>query len=697
MKNIFFAKTTMKHMFAGFFVALAISITAAIWTKNETEKQIDHSAIDRMSTIVTQRAKLLEEKAKQQNGTISMLARFLENDSKKTTPFLLSNQKLDNFFGSDMISILKQNGLSNIFIIDTNGNIIKSLQNSPDRNSCIFNNNENRELQELFKNSISSPESVRSNFFYSHENKTWLGLVAHRFVSTGGKSGVVAGTIDPKIFYEITTNPISLGKSGEVVAFVKNSESTIIYMTPSRFGSIQAYQTKPSPQNSPSSKALRKEFGAGVVSDTSNKELVSAWQFVPILGWGIVASIEQDELLSEWRQSSLIMDAIFSLSAIIIILLLFVLYHKIATPIKKLTKGANSLAHGQYNTKIELQSSDEFGILAVTFNKMATRIKNDHDRLLGKKTTLEEQTREIERLNRILKIQVDQKSTQISRYLEVIDSSVITSSTDTNGIITSVSSAFCRISGYSSEELIGKKHGVLRHPDIPSAVYEDMWQTITAGKTWRGELKNLAKDGSTYWVKTTISLDMENNTIIGYTSVEEDITDKKHIEELSITDPLTGLFNRRHFNTIIPEELNRARRDSKTVGLLVIDIDHFKQYNDTFGHQAGDDVIQKVALVLNESSKRAGEYAFRLGGEEFAIFFSIPDKNQAMQFAQNIRESVSNQAIEHPKNGTAKVITVSIGLALCDGSSNSTMESLYKKADINLYKAKANGRNTVVD
>lgn len=144
--------------------------------------------------------------------------------------------------------------------------------------------------------------------------------------------------------------------------------------------------------------------------------------------------------------------------------------------------------------------------------------------------------------------QLRKQQIEIENYIKVVDDNVITSKADLHGIITYASAAFCRTSGYEKDELIGQKHSIIRHPDMPSKVFDDMWYTITKGKTWQGEVKNLKKDGTAYWVATSISADRdERNKIVGYTAIRQDITDKKQVELLSITDELTGLKNRRYY------------------------------------------------------------------------------------------------------------------------------------------------------
>jgi len=136
--------------------------------------------------------------------------------------------------------------------------------------------------------------------------------------------------------------------------------------------------------------------------------------------------------------------------------------------------------------------------------------------------------------NRKLKFLVDDKTKELSLLLDTFDEHVIASKTDKKGIITDVSRAFCDISGFSAEELIGKPHNIIRHPDTPKEIFEDMWQTIKAGKIWRGEIKNLKKDGGFYWATHIVFPEYDKNgKIKGYGSIRHDITAQKKVEELT--------------------------------------------------------------------------------------------------------------------------------------------------------------------
>ena len=283
---------------------------------------------------------------------------------------------------------------------------------------------------------------------------------------------------------------------------------------------------------------------------------------------------------------------------------------------------------------------------------------------------------------------------KLQDYIQIVNQNVIISTTNKEGMIIDVSEAFCKVSGYSKDELIGKTHSLVRHPETSNDFYKDMWNQLLSGKEWRGEIKNKSKDGKVYWVYAIITPILINNEIQGFTAIRNNITDKKYIEQLSITDELTKLYNRRFFNNKIEEEINRGKRENKTLCLLILDIDYFKQYNDTYGHQKGDFVLESVAKVLANKTNRASDFAFRIGGEEFAIITSL-EKDKTIEFAQLIKEDIENLKIEHKASEISKYVTISIGAVSKMAIEIKDSDELFKEADDNLYEAKKLGRNCI--
>jgi diguanylate cyclase (GGDEF)-like protein/PAS domain S-box-containing protein len=286
---------------------------------------------------------------------------------------------------------------------------------------------------------------------------------------------------------------------------------------------------------------------------------------------------------------------------------------------------------------------------------------------------------------------------KLQSNMELIDQNVITSSTDLDGTITEVSEAFCKISGYSKAELLGSTHKVVRHEDMPDDFFMQMWEALTKNEIYKCELKNARKDESFYWLSATIypRYDAKHNKV-GYTAIYEDITDKKYIEKLSITDGLTGIFNRRHFNEMFPKILASAKRHNELVSLMIMDIDFFKQFNDTYGHQMGDKALTLVAQTVYKTLQRGDDYCFRLGGEEFGVLFRPKTAADAVVLAEKIKKEISALMIEHETSSVMPFLSVSIGLATKKASEIESEDKFYKEADDLLYKAKANGRNCVV-
>ncbi len=169
----------------------------------------------------------------------------------------------------------------------------------------------------------------------------------------------------------------------------------------------------------------------------------------------------------------------------------------------------------------------------------------------------------------------------------------------------------------------------------------------------------------------------------------------QELERLSFLDGLTGISNRRYFDIIIDKEWRRARRDKFPVAIAMIDIDYFKFYNDTYGHQAGDDCLKQVACALTEALFRPGDLIARYGGEEFVAVMPNIGLKGAMEVAERMQQNIRQQALPHKKSDVSDNITVSIGLACMVPDQTSETAQLIERADTYLYSAKNQGRNRI--
>jgi len=275
----------------------------------------------------------------------------------------------------------------------------------------------------------------------------------------------------------------------------------------------------------------------------------------------------------------------------------------------------------------------------------------------------------------------------IKEQQNMVNKYVLILTTDLTGIITDVNEAYCKAVGFTPNDMIGSSHIIMKHPDMKKEVFKQMWIDIELNKIWNGEIQNLTKNGDTIWFFVNIEPIFKDNKKIGYRSISENITNKKKIEKLSITDQLTQLYNRHKLEDSFVIEIERAKRYKHSLSMIILDIDYFKSVNDEYGHDIGDTTLKSVASLL-KNSIRLTDIVGRWGGEEFIIIVPETNLEQAMQLAEKIRLEIQSYSFEEIGHKTAS-FGVSTYMFL------DTKEQLIKRADEALYKAKENGRNRV--
>ena len=270
----------------------------------------------------------------------------------------------------------------------------------------------------------------------------------------------------------------------------------------------------------------------------------------------------------------------------------------------------------------------------------------------------------------------------INRYVPI-------SHTDLEGNITYVNDAFCSLTGYEKEELIGRNHNILRHPDTKISLYENLWEKIENNESWSGILRNIIKDESVIWTQVKIEpIFNPCNKKLGYISSREDISDKKELEYMSDHDLLTKAKNRRSFEREIEKHIKKAHRfedKESDFGLVMFDIDLFKSVNDTYGHHAGDMVLTNLSEAIHLNIRDSDIFA-RWGGEEFIILSPHSNIDNLVEFVKKLQS-----AIKRTNFLPIPEITVSFGITVFN--KNDTTDTIGKRVDDALYKAKNNGRN----
>ncbi len=266
--------------------------------------------------------------------------------------------------------------------------------------------------------------------------------------------------------------------------------------------------------------------------------------------------------------------------------------------------------------------------------------------------------------------------------------------TDANGLIVAVNPGFERITGYTEAEVLGKNPSIISSGRQDKAFYQAMWHALNTTGHWQGEIWNKRKNGEIYpaWI-TINAIRNEDGTIERYVELCSDFTKKKQAEELIFQqanfDPLTGLPNRHMFLERLEQDISTARHLGLPMALMILDLDHFKDVNDTLGHDMGDVMLKDTAERL-KSCVREYDSVSRLGGDEFTVILSaIEDIGRVERVAQNILHRLSEPYLL----GKERVhITTSLGVTLFpDDATNA--DDLLKNADQAMYAAKKEGRN----
>lgn len=303
--------------------------------------------------------------------------------------------------------------------------------------------------------------------------------------------------------------------------------------------------------------------------------------------------------------------------------------------------------------------------------------------ILNRETELLEVTGDLEH-------EVGEKKIELKNLSKLLDDHVISSKVNTKGDITHISQAFMDISGYSKEELLNHKYKKIRHPDMSKNVLREMWEVLKKGKIWRGEILNQKKDGSSFWVDDIVSTKYNSDgDIIGYNILSHDITFRKEATYLATHDHLTKLPNRAYFEDFLSHAINLAKRNKSILAVLFIDFDDFKNINDTFDHQTGDNMLILFSERL-KSALRESDTVARIGGDEFTVLLeNLTNQTDLLDSVNRIFE-VLKEPIEIDSHSFHISISVGISVFPDDGD---TMFDLMKHADHAMYHVKRTGKN----
>jgi diguanylate cyclase (GGDEF)-like protein/PAS domain S-box-containing protein len=274
-----------------------------------------------------------------------------------------------------------------------------------------------------------------------------------------------------------------------------------------------------------------------------------------------------------------------------------------------------------------------------------------------------------------------------------------------------VNPAFERMTGYSSEEITNVNCRYLQNNDREQPELRIVKNAIKAGQYCLVIVRNYRKDGTMFWNELSISPIYDANGVVtNFIGIQKDVTARVliqqqlrdenqslaeirvNLEQLAIKDGLTGIYNRRFFDMQLEIQWGIARRNNEPLTLIMIDVDHFKQFNDIYGHNAGDNALKRIADSLNKSFLRSSDFVARYGGEEFVVLSVGMTQAQAALFTATLCQRVRDLGIPHSASSTG-YITVSIGFSVHAFVTHDHSSVLLGRADKSLYAAKQRGRD----
>lgn len=245
------------------------------------------------------------------------------------------------------------------------------------------------------------------------------------------------------------------------------------------------------------------------------------------------------------------------------------------------------------------------------------------------------------------------------------------------------------------------------HPDDRQRVVDFCVSQSKSGVDHEADYRALTSDGDYVWIRDVVHVmrdaSGEVEALVGFMfdiserkKTEEKLAKlQKELEELSFKDGLTGVANRRMFDSVMQVEWSNARRHSQPLSIIMFDIDYFKQYNDLHGHLQGDECLKKVARLLAGGASRSRDFFARYGGEEFVMVLPETDAEAAAVVAERCRKLVFKEQIEHGASPVGQLLTVSMGTATVTPSADDRLEDFVESADRQLYRAKQGGRDQV--
>lgn len=428
------------------------------------------------------------------------------------------------------------------------------------------------------------------------------------------------------------------------------------------------------------------------------KEKLAVFNSIPELHWIVVSG----SYLDNFMQPVTILRMIIVFS-ILLLLSLSIIQHGllkmfIVNPIAKFSSSIKDIIKNKNLKKIEINSSDEIGELSEEFNILINQIINYEDNL---KNLVETRTEDLLKANEELR-KLNYISIKNEEFLKILFEAIpypIFFKNDEFKYI-KFNSAFINILNMDKNDIYGKTAFEIFPKEIAEIYNKKDVELFESARSQSYETKMIIPDRTTKTVIFNKAVCIVDGKKVGIVGVLQDITEIKEFEEKlkedSIKDYITSLYNRRGIEHFGNKLIRNSIRNNNGFAVLMIDIDYFKQYNDLYGHQKGDECLSNVAKEIKKSCYRTLDLVGRYGGEEFIVILTEVTKEGALDVARRINSNIKKLNIEHEGNKNQKIITVSIGMHFEIPNINTSLENYIYDADSNLYKAKEKGRDSIV-
>ena len=506
--------------------------------------------------------------------------------------------------------------------------------------------------------------------------------------------GVIAASLNLTSFLEAPGT--AGGPAGQMVQVINLQDGAVL----AQAGQAQAVQlqaggAQPLPPGRAADpwvlEALRAQPGGGVahVRDAGRVDRIVGYAPLPGTQNAIMVAValQRDTVLAAANARLLLDLSGALLTALLAVLATWAVAHRtLVMPLHALARMAGRVGRGDLHSPREPMpgAPQELQVLADTFDEMTLD-------LLARNRQIETMSARLQSSEEHHRLLAEHSTDMITRF-------------DASFIRQYASPACVELLGYDAAELVNRPADVIIHPaDLPD-VRRNLFRPLMGGApsaraTWRA----IRKDGAHVWLESAGRRLPDGS---GYVMVTRNVSERKAMEEQleaanrllrvqALQDPLTGVANRRRFDEAVGHEFRRAQRLQEPVCVIMLDIDHFKAFNDTYGHPAGDATLRMVALTIADLLRRPADLLARYGGEEFALVLPGTEQDGAMVLAERIRSAVESLAVPHT-GAPGGVLTVSIGVAGIQPPIGLEGPAAFvEAADAALYLAKRDGRNTV--